>query len=80
MFVCVCVCVLLSSHCCALPRLFPLCSFALTARVQGDHIDLEFTVQFYPMDVTQVMQYVTLYQVRGPACCMVFLFVKTVNF
>lgn len=29
---------------------------------RGDHLDLEFCVQFYPMDVTQVMQYVTLYQ------------------
>eukprot|EP00048_Salpingoeca_helianthica_P015518 m.227187 g.227187 ORF g.227187 m.227187 type:complete len:806 (-) comp17143_c0_seq1:162-2579(-) len=29
---------------------------------RGDHINLEFSVQFYPMDVTQVMQYVTLYQ------------------
>jgi len=28
----------------------------------ADHIDLQFEIRFYPMDVTQVMQYVTLYQ------------------
>lgn len=29
----------------------------------SDHIELYFKIRFYPMDVTQVLQYVTLYQV-----------------
>ena len=28
----------------------------------ADHIELYFKIRFYPMDVTQVLQYVTLYQ------------------
>lgn len=28
-----------------------------------EHLELEFRIQYYPMDVTQVLQYVTLYQV-----------------
>lgn len=29
---------------------------------KGEHIELEFMIRFHPIDVTQVMQYVTLYQ------------------
>eukprot|EP00051_Salpingoeca_urceolata_P001249 m.39564 g.39564 ORF g.39564 m.39564 type:complete len:1241 (+) comp11285_c0_seq1:36-3758(+) len=29
---------------------------------KSDHLELEFRIRFYPMDVTQVLQYVTLYQ------------------
>lgn len=38
--------------------------------IQGtDHIELSFKIRFYPIDVTQVLQYVTLYQVDTPNNC-----------
>lgn len=33
------------------------------ARLTDDHLEMEFRIRFYPVDVTQVLQYVTLYQV-----------------
>ena len=30
---------------------------------KGDYFSLQFAIRFYPLDVTQVIQYVTLYQV-----------------
>jgi hypothetical protein len=42
-----------------------------------DHLEFEFRLMFYPMDITQVLQYATLYQVsrRGLNCWWWWLFV-----
>lgn len=40
-------------------------------KMKGDHLTIRFRIRYYPMDVTQVLQYVTLYQVTPPPLIVV---------